>query len=94
MFRTTYYSGDPDDDQEQQRVTAVTNDSSFWTEFEEDKEYVRVGVCDIDEAGEPLPETQISLEVGKMYSKEEPAYWYGPLRELRELIEKDGQEGK
>lgn len=86
MFKSIYYANTCDSNDDQQRVSTVNSDSAYYIEFEELNEYIRVGVQDQDDAGRPLPETWVSLEIGKGF--DDPFWWGGTLTQFRELMQK------
>jgi hypothetical protein len=84
-FKTIYYAGEDDD---QQRVSTINRDSAYFVEFDDyNRQYIRVGVLSVDEEGEELPETIISLEVGENRNlRKEPLDWFGNIDELKALL--------
>lgn len=93
MFKSIYYANTCDDNDDQQRVSTVNSDSAYYIEFEELNEYMRVGVQDTDDAGQPLPETWVSLEIGKSFRhpagrEDDPLWWGGTLTQFRELMKR------
>jgi hypothetical protein len=87
MFKSVYYSGRASiEDDDYQRVKAITDDSAFWTEV--DDVYIRFGVQEVDDVGKPLPEMWISLELGEIHSKKDPLCWGGTLTEFKKLLTK------
>jgi hypothetical protein len=92
MFKTVYYAGeDPDD---QQRVSHENSDSAYYVEFHDLDEYIRLGVADVAEDGQPLEETWVSLEFGRCFPhRGDPYWWGGTLSQFKELMKKIDHSG-